>query len=376
MQWSIRNLLNPVITRCLIYGVSPFDLEAVLRKVEQKPLLNSRALENTWMAGWQEKAEYFIALAEEERKKENRISVSEYYLLASRCYYACYLLNSDMIEHKKTVYEKLLFTYREFLFQSDRRVEPVKIAFEENSFLTAYLHLPDQNRFQAPFPCILIPAGYGSCKEELEIEAKPLVERGIAALVIDMPGTGESLFTYGTKLGGETVELALEKIMEFCSQHESIDLERLGTYGLCMAGSFAYRAAAKYPQIKCCVNLFPLFISMVDMNHIPGWMKHGRWAGFQMGDKSTEEFVKGMSIMEEGTVACKYLFVHSSYDNWMELDKTQFIYDKAKGQKQEIIVEDEPVFATKESVMHAMPVGEQMHWIKRKAADFCVEALR
>ena len=50
--------------------------------------------------------------------------------------------------------------------------------------------------------------------------------------------------------------------------------------------------------------------------------------------------------------------------------------DKAKGQKQEIIVEDEPVFATKESVMHAMPVGEQMHWIKRKAADFCVEALR
>ena len=95
-----------------------------------------------------------------------------------------------------------------------------------------------------------------------------------------------------------------------------------------------------------------------------------------MGDISTDDFIQEMSVIAEGNVSCSYLLVHSVYDNWMELEKTQSIYDKSTGDKQEIAIEDEPVYATKESVMHAMPVGEQMHWIKRKAADYCVQAFR
>ncbi|MBR3770894.1 MAG: hypothetical protein IKL07_01355, partial [Clostridium sp.] len=72
MQWSIRSLLNPVIARCLIYDVSPFDLEHVLRKVEEKSLLNSKMLENTWMTEWKQKAEYFIDLAENARGKNQK----------------------------------------------------------------------------------------------------------------------------------------------------------------------------------------------------------------------------------------------------------------------------------------------------------------
>ncbi|HAU85256.1 MAG TPA: tRNA modification GTPase, partial [Lachnospiraceae bacterium] len=49
-----------------------------------------------------------------------------------------------------------------------------------------------------------------------------------------------------------------------------------GTFGLCMGGGFAYRAAAKYSDIKCCVNLFPLFLSMVENDNIPRWMRQGR----------------------------------------------------------------------------------------------------
>lgn len=376
MGWSIRNLLYPIITRCLIYGVSPFDLEAVLRDMEKKPMLNSKMLENAWMSGWQEKADHFISLAKEESKNNNSISVSDYYNLASKCYYACYLLNSDTIENKKNIYEKLVDTYWKYLVNSERRVEKVKVPFEKDIFLTAYLHLPNENKFKAPYPCVIIPTGYGSCKEEVEIETEPLVERGVAVLAVDMPGTGESLFAYHTILSGENVEKAFEHIISFCNGHELIDEERLGTYGLCMGGGFAFHAAAKYPQIKCCVNLFPLFISLVDMGNIPGWMKLGKWASFQIGEGGTEEFVKGMAVMAEGTLKCNYLLVHSSYDNWMELEKTEFIFGKAEGKRQEIVIDNEPVYATKESVMHAMPVGEQMHWVKRKAADYCVRAFQ
>ncbi|SES90569.1 alpha/beta hydrolase [[Clostridium] polysaccharolyticum] len=375
MQWSIRNLLNPVITRCLIYGANPFDMEYVLRKMEEKPLLNARMLDDTWMSEWEKKAQHFISLADEESRKDNMVSVSEYYSLAASCYYACYLLNSDAIEKKKGIYEKLASTYEQFLTASERQVEAVKITFGEKKYLPAYLHFPDKNKYEGPYPCVIMFTGMGSCKEEMEIEAKPLIDRGIAVLAMDMPGTGNALFQYDIKLSAENTEKAIDQILSFCKENPLIDNGKLGTYGLCMGGGFAYRAAAKHTQIQCCVSLFPLFLSMVEPDNIPRWMKQGQWAAFQM-DKPVEQFLDEMEIIGEGCINCDFLLVHSVYDNWMELEKTKLIYEKSQGAKQEIEIEEQPVYATKESVMHAMPVGEQMHWIKRKAADFCAQALR
>ncbi len=370
MQWTIRNLLNPVITRCLIYGINPFDLEYVLRKMEEKPLLNARMLDETWMTEWGEKADRFIQFAQEAKEKKNLLSVSEYYAMTSKCYYACYLLNSDRVENKKEIYKKLAFTYRESLMNSKRKVEELKIAFGKRTFLPAYLHLPNSQEFHAPYPCVIIFTGMGSCKEEMEIEAKTLVDRGIAALTVDMPGVGEALFQYELKMSVKQIEEAFEVIIEFCKTHPFIDATRLGTYGLCMGGGYAYRAAAKFATIKCCVTLFPLILSMVDEKSIPRWMKQGKWAEYQMGQQEAEELIRDMAIIEEGQLSCRYLLVHSTYDNWMELSKTKRLFANVVGEKVEIEIEEQPIYATEESVMHAMPVGEQMHWIKRKAADF------
>ena len=170
MQWSIRSLLNPVITRCLIYGISPFDLEAVLRKVEEKPLVNSRMLESTWITEWEKKADRFKSFAEEARQKENVISVSEYYALAARCYYACYLLNSDLIENKKKVYENFEHCYEEAVMNSERNVQKLEIPFNDNAYLPGYLHLPKDNSVNQSYGCVVIFTGMGSSKEEVEVE--------------------------------------------------------------------------------------------------------------------------------------------------------------------------------------------------------------
>ena len=33
MKWPLRNLLNPVVTRSLLYGANSFDVEYVLKKI-------------------------------------------------------------------------------------------------------------------------------------------------------------------------------------------------------------------------------------------------------------------------------------------------------------------------------------------------------
>ncbi len=376
MQWSIRNLLNPVITRCLIYDISPFDLEYVLRKVEEKPLLNGKMLENTWMSEWKQKADYFKELAEGAQKRNMKYSVSQYYQLAARCYYACYLLNSDVVEAKKKIYDDFSFAYRQYVMNSDERVEEVRIPMGDDNFLPGYLHFPNENKFHGPYPCVVIYVGMGSCKEEVEVEARAMVNRGMAVLTIDMPGTGAALFHNGLKLHGDLIEQAFDEIMKFLKEHTDIDDERLGTFGLCMGGGIAYRAAAKYPSIKACVNLFPLFVSMVNLDSIPRWMRDGLWADYQIGYPDKNEWIETMRTLEKDNVKGRYLLVHSEFDNWMEIEKTKYIYDKTTGQKQEIVVKQKPVYATEESVMHAMPVGEQMQWVKIQAADFLAETFQ
>lgn len=370
MEWSIRSLLNPVITRCLIYGVNPIDMEYVLKQVEKKPLVNSRALEMTWREEWEKKARRFSDFGKEAKKEGNLKSAYEYFTMAARCYYACYLINSEQIAIKREVYKKLESYYLEALKCSKEEFEKVVIKVSEKKGMPAYLHFPDAKEYKAPYPCVTIFAGMGSCKEELETMARPLVERGIAVLTLDMPGTGAALFDYDFKLNGPNLEAAFERIENMLTKHEKIDETRLGTYGLCMGGGYAYRFGAKYKSVKAVANLFPLFITMLEDKAIPRWMKDGVWASYQVQDDETGSFMDGMNVLTQGTLEADYFICHSSYDNWMPLDKTKVIIDKTEGKTEVIKIDEEPAYATKESVMHAMPVGEQMHWIKLKIADW------
>lgn len=143
-----------------------------------------------------------------------------------------------------------------------------------------------------------------------------------------------------------------------------------------MGGGYAYRFAAEYEEVKCCVNLFPLYVDQVADNAVPKWMKSGTWATYQFGTDDSEQFQKGMSCLTEGAVKCDYLLVHSKYDNWMDFDKTKSIFNKSQGRKEEIVIEQELAFQNEEKIMHAMPVGEQMHWVKIYAADWMAEKLR
>ena len=59
----------------------------------------------------------------------------------------------------------------------------------------------------------------------------------------------------------------------------------------------------------------------------------------------------------------------------MTTESTMRLYDRAKGQKEQIEVDEKPAYVSEETIMHAMPVGEQFHWVKHYASDFLAERL-
>lgn len=372
MKWPIRELLNPVVTRSLLYGVNPFDLEYVLKKVDKIEKMSGREIQSVWLGEWDKKIKKYLDFAEEALKSGSLISAREYTELAVRCCYACYMINTDDIPQKKAIYNRLSDCYLKYTKLCKNRIEYVEIP-TKYGIMPAYLHFPLSYGSKEKLPCVITYSGVGSCKEELEMLAKPLTERGMAVLTPDMPGTGAALFDHDLKCRGLMLESAFDAAFSYLENRDDIDSDKIGHFGLCMGGGYAFRAASKRPESKCCVSLFPLFINIADIDSIPIWMKRGKWSALQYGESET--FLSEIKMLEEGNVSCDFLMVYSEYDNWMSTDASLSLYEKAIGFKEKIFVDEKPAYVSEETIMHAMPVGEQFHWIKHKSADFIAKRL-
>jgi dienelactone hydrolase len=377
-KWPLRNLLNPVVTRSLLYGTDSFDMEYVLQKIDQIKTMSGKEVKRVWFGEWERKASRYIEYAEKAEKAGNRVSAEAFNMMTAQCYYAGYQINTDDIEQKRAVYNKLALYYKKAVSFRPNKVEYIEIPVPAlgNVILCGYIHYPDS--FSDPdkkYPVAVTYSGIGSCKEELDLLALPLIERGIAVLTLDMPGTGATLFDHEGKCNGVHLEAALDAVAEYVENHKNFDQERIANYGLCMGGGYAFRASSKMKKAKCCVSLFPLFINMAEQDSIPIWMKHGKWAVYQQGVMTEENFFDKMKNLEEGTVDADFLLVYSADDNWMDSNVSLSMLDKATGYKESLEVDEKPAYVSEETIMHAMPVGEQFHWVKHIASDFIAERL-
>lgn len=369
-EWSIRSLLNPVITRLLIYGVNPIDVESVLTLVESQHLVNIKSLESIWLTAWAAKASCYKKLGEQAEKESNFLSASKYFFYAAQCYYATFLINFAEIKAKKNIYTQYAQLYRKSVAHSPFLVEYVEIPLGKGA-LPGYLHLPEQEKDDIE-ACTVVFSGLGSCKEEMHILARPLVERGIAAFVPDMPGNGEALFTREIKCRFHDINTAFSKIIDILTSRKDLQDSIFGAYGLCMGGGYAHKATCTDPRYSFCATLFPLFITQVTPGVTPQWMKQGEWYNYQTGKTPAEDFLEEMRNLEKGTLKRPLLFIHGKHDNWMSLEAATKFFDKAQAEKEKIIIEEEAVFSNQQVITHTMPVGEQLHWVKHYAADWIV----
>ena len=372
MKWRIRDLLNPVATRILLYGTNPFDLEYVLSRVDEIKKMSGKEIKNVWMSQWERKAEHYLGFAASSEESRNAVSAKEYYMLAAQCYYACYMVNTEDIVEKRRVYGRLAEYYKKSISMRTNKIEYIEIPMQGGK-IPAYLHFPD-NGEAGQYPCVMTYSGLGCCKEELDMLARPLNERGIAVLTVDIPGTGAALFDYDLKCESDKLDSAFDALYDYLDGREDIDSDRLANYGLCMGGGFAFRATSKHDKIKCCVSLFPLFLNFADVDSIPIWMKRGKWTIFQCGEH--ENYYKDMKVIEDGCISSDFLMVYSADDNWMNTDASAKLFERAKGYKEKLLVDEKPVYVSEETIMHAMPVGEQFHWVKHIASDFIAQRLR
>lgn len=192
-----------------LIGLKPGDVREALGRLKSLD-------RDEWAASWSEIGDRYMANGDYE-------SAWKYYSFAR--------WPQPNSPGKQKAYEKALEAYLALAKKYDPPLEIVRVPYE-GSEVVALLRLP-KNAKAAPL--VIAISGLDSRKEESIERFKPFVERGVAVLALDSPGTGQS----GLK-AVPGAEKSISRVMDLVLARPQIDPKRVVLYG----GSFgAYWAA-------------------------------------------------------------------------------------------------------------------------------------
>ena len=152
------------------------------------------------------------------------------------------------------------------VFPLSEKVNHCKVTFKTQYGLTlaADLYLP--KGAEGKLPAIAVSGPFGAVKEQSSgLYAMKMAERGFVALAFDPSYTGESS---GEPRRTASPDINTEDFMaavDFLSQQDNVDAEKIGIIGICGWGGIALNAAAADTRIKATVAA-----TMYDMTRISG----------------------------------------------------------------------------------------------------------
>ena len=231
-----------------------------------QPLIDTvKALEGTedelWVPAWSAVAKRFEREAESAAAHGDRVAARRAFLEA-KTYYSLArfpapyrsgspICPAEMGPLKAEAYEKYLQCFRRAADLLETPPEMLRVARGEHE-ATGYLRVPKGASAQHRVPAVLVMCGGDMYKEDREKYAEGALNEGLAALVVDAPGTGQTTFPHAP----ESV-LAWQAALDELSQRPEIDGERLGAFGVSRGGLWVMRLAATDPRVKALISVAP-----------------------------------------------------------------------------------------------------------------------
>ena len=150
--------------------------------------------------------------------------------------------------------ELKLVTEWDKTFEQSDKVDHSKVTFINRYGITLAADLYVPKDADGKLPAIAVSGPFGAVKEQCSgLYAQTMAERGFLTIAFDPSFTGES--------GGKPRYMASPDIntedfqaaVDFLSNHEQVDAERIGIIGICGWGGMALNAAALDTRIKATV---------------------------------------------------------------------------------------------------------------------------
>ena len=183
-----------------------------------------------------------------------------------------------------------------------------------------------------PAPALVFFDGFDITKEIQYFKGVPdLVARGIACLIVDGPGNGESVRFRNLPLIAETEKYGTAAY-EYLAGRKEVDPKRIGVMAISLGGYYAPRAASLEPRFACCIawgaqwdyyDIWKRRFDLLDSGTVPSLSvppEHLMWV---FGVDSREAAMKKLEGFRlDGIVQkmrCPFLLVHGAGDEQIPL---------------------------------------------------------
>lgn len=157
----------------------------------------------------------------------------------------------DMGPLKEAAYNRYLECFRRAAELLDGPLETVRVR-RDGMEAVGHLRLPKGAAAGKRVPAVLVMCGGDMYKEDREKYAEGALSEGLAALVVDAPGTGQTTFPHAP----ESV-VAWQSALDALASHPAIDGQRLGAFGVSRGGLWVMRLAAHDARIKALISVAP-----------------------------------------------------------------------------------------------------------------------
>ncbi len=139
-------------------------------------------------------------------------------------------------------------------FPKSEKVEVKKVEFTNKYGIKLVGDLYTPKISNGKLSAIAVSGPFGAVKEQASgLYAQNLAERGFAALAFDPSYTGESAGTPRSIASSDINTEDFSAAVDFLSNQENVDSEKIGILGICGFGGFAINAAAMDTRIKATV---------------------------------------------------------------------------------------------------------------------------
>jgi dienelactone hydrolase len=291
----------------------------------------------SWIGEWTRVAERNEALAEGYAKAGLRVTAYEHYRKAQEFYSNATLYAAESHPKHLPLYNK----YREMFDKAWTMQRPpferVKLSWEGKP-LNGYFRKPGGGGAKK-FPVVIGFQGADSMAENtITGGAGSFVSRGMAYLVVDVPGQGDAMRRQNLALPPDTERVA-KVLIDYLETRPDVDATRIGMQGISMGGWSAPRAASGEPRIKAVVMASGSYDLGQDLfDYYPPIQERVRWIiGARDVTEARQKLRDYTTAAVAQKIACPMVIGYGADDRIMDPNGALRLYKAAVNSKREMM---------------------------------------
>ncbi len=344
--WSLSTMI------ALTHGGNIGEVDAMCKPILEAAKAGDDPGTLAFYEAWKGGGDKLIALAADDTAKGRSLSAGEklgraglYYAIAER-------MQAHGFDERLAMYKRSLELFAQARTLARENCARVEVPYGDTHLSGLFVHAEG---VAGPAPVVVVMNGLDSTKEMLQksVMGTMFARRGLSALFVDQPGTGEALRLQGLPAVTNT-ETWASKIVDWLEQRRDVDRQRIGALGVSLGGYYCPRAVAFEPRFACGAvwganhdwrEVQQARLKREGENPVPHYWKHVQWV---FGAKDMDDFLtKAEGMHLDGIldrIRVPFLVTHGENDRQIPLKYAQRTFDQLVNSPKRDLV----IFTTRE----------------------------